>query len=146
MILHETLPLALELPGAHAGDGPSIRLSARSRTLRFRRHFPRSTGGRTWLLELEVEVPDIDPERLLAECEGFVVDDSDGRQIGVVIRVERSGSGAISALLISVPAGWFRRRYVRIEERAITVLVPQQRLVIVDETHLSPGSIDSQKS
>ena len=146
MILHETLPLALELPGAHAGDGPSIRLSARPRTLRFRRHFPRSTGGRTWLLELEVEVPDIDPERLLAECEGFLVDDSDGRQIGVVIRVERSGAGAISALLVSVPAGWFRRRYIRIEERAITVLVPQHRLVIVDETQLTPVGIDGHRS
>lgn len=146
MILHETLPLALELPGAYAGDGPSIRLSARPRVVRLRRHFPCSSGGRTWLLELEVEVPDIDPERLLAECEGFLVDDSDGRQIGVVIRVERSGSGAISALLVSVPAGWFRQRYVRIDERAITALVPQQRLVIVDETQLSPVGIDGQKS
>lgn len=143
MILHETLPLALELPGANAGDGPSVRLSARPRMLRFRREFPRSTGGRTWLLELEVDVPEIDPERLLAECEGFLVDDSGGRQIGVVIRVERSGSGAISALLVSVPAGWIRRRYVRIEERAITALVPQQRLVIVDETQLIPVDRDS---
>jgi len=146
MILHETLPLALEQPGAHAGDGPSIRLSARPRMLRFRRDFPRSSGGRTWLLELEVEVPEIDPERLLAECEGFLVDDSDGRQIGVVIRVERSGSGAISALLISVPAGWFRRRYVLIEEGAITALVPQQRLVIVDATQLIPVGNDGQTS
>jgi len=146
MILHETLPLALEQPGAHAGDGPSIRLSARPRMLRFRRDFPRSSGGRTWLLELEVEVPEIDPERLLAECEEFLVDDSDGRQIGVVIRVERSGSGAISALLISVPAGWFRRRYVLIEERAITALVPQQRLVIVDATQLIPVGNDGQTS
>lgn len=143
MILHETLPLALELPGAHAGDGPSVRLSARPRRLRFRRVFSGSIGGRTWLLELEVDVPEIDPERLLAECEGFLVDDSDGRQIGVVIRVERSGSGAISALLLSVPAGWVRRRYVRIEEHAITALVPQRRLVIVDETQLIPVDRDS---
>jgi hypothetical protein len=146
MILHETLPLALELPGTQAGDGPSVRLSARPRRLRLRRDFPRSTGGRTWLLELEVEVPEVDPERLLAECEGFLVDDSDGRQIGVVIRVERSGSGAISALLVSVPAGWFRRRYVRIEERAITALVPQQRLVVVDEAQLIPVGNDSLES
>jgi hypothetical protein len=146
MIRHETLPLALEQPGDHAGDGPSIRLSARPRTLRFRRDFPKSTGGRTWLLELEVDVPELDPERLLAECEGFGVDDSDGRQIGVVIRVERSGSDATFALLVSVPAGWFRRRYVRIEERAITALVPQQRLVIVDETQLIPVGNDSQAS
>ena len=146
MIWHETLPLALEQPGAHAGDGPSIRLSGRLRTLRFRRDVPGSSGGRTWLLELEVEVPEIDPERLLAECEDFLVEDSDGRQIGVVTRVERSGSGAISALLISVPAGWLRRRYVRIEERAITALVPQQRLVIVDETQLTPVGNDSQAS
>lgn len=146
MILHETLPLALEQPGADAADGPSIRLSARPRLLRFRRHFPRAAAGRTWLLELEVDVPEIDPERLLAECEGFLVDDGDGRQIGVVTQVERSGSGAISALLISVPAGWFRRRYVLIESDAITALVPQQRLVIVDATQLTPVGHESQAS
>ena len=44
MILHETLPLALEQPGASAGEGLSVRLSARPRMLRLRRHFPRSTG------------------------------------------------------------------------------------------------------
>jgi hypothetical protein len=146
MILHETLPLALGLPGADAGEGPSIRLSARPRMLRFRRDVARSIGGRTWLLELEVDVPEIDPDRILAECEGFLVDDNDGRQIGVVIRVERSGSGAISALLVSVPAGWFRERYVRIEERAITALVPQQRLVIADETQLIRVGNDSLES
>ena len=146
MILHETLPLALEQPSASAGEGPTIRLSARPRMIRFRRHFPRSTDGRTWLLELEVDVPEIDPEQLLTECEGFLVDDSYGRQIGVVIRVERSESDATSVLLISVPAGWIRRRYVRIEERAITALVPQQRLVIVDATQLTPVGNDSQAS
>ena len=146
MILHETLPLALEQPSVYAGGGPSVRLSSRPRMIRFRRQFPRSTGGRTWLPELDVEVPEIDPERLLAECEGFLVDDRDGRQRGVVIRVERSGSGAISALPVSVPAGWFRRRYVRIEERAIAALVAQQRLVIVDETQLTPVGNDGQTS
>lgn len=145
LILHETLPLALEQPGVFASDGLSVRLSARLRMLRFRRNFPITSGCRTWLLELEVDVPEIDPEQLLGECEGFLVDDSNGRQIGVVFRVERSGSGAISALLVSVPAGWFRRRDVRIEERAITALVPQQRLVIVDETQLPVGN-DSQAS
>jgi hypothetical protein len=146
MILHETLPLALEQPGACAGVGPSIRLSARPRMLRLRRHFPRSTGSRTWLLELEVDVPEIDPERLLAACDGFLVDDREGRQIGVVVRVERSEpTGAVAALLVSVPAGWFRQRYVRIDERAITALVPQQRLVIVDETQLTPVGNDSQR-
>jgi hypothetical protein len=146
MILHESLPLALEQPSVYAGDGPSIRLSARPRMLRFRRDFPRSTGGRTWLLELEVDVPEIDPDGLLAECEGFLVDDSEGRQIGVVIRAERAGSGAISALLVSVPAGWFRRRYVRIDQRAVTTLVPQKRLLIVDETQVIPVGNDSLKS
>jgi hypothetical protein len=146
LIVHETLPLALEQPGVFAREGPTVRLSARPRMLRFRRHLPIATGRRTWLLELEVDVPEMDPEQLLAECEGFLVDDSNGRQIGVVIRVERSGSGAISALLISVPAGWFRRRDVRIEERAITALVPQQRLVIVDETQLIRVGNDSQAS
>ncbi len=147
MILHEILPLTLAQPAASAGDGSSVRLSARPRSLRLRRELTSSESGRTWLLEVEVEVPEIDPERLLAECEDFLVDGSGGHHIGVVERVERSGStGAASALLVSVPAGWFRRRHVRVDARAVEALVPEERRVIVDETHVTAAGNDDQLS
>lgn len=122
-----------------------MRLSARPRVLQLRRELPPSPSGRTWLLEVEVEVPAIDPERLLAECEGFLVDGSDGRQIGVVDGVERSGTaGAASALLVS--AGWFGRRRLRIDAQAIEALVPEERRVIVDELRVHPVGRDGRPS
>lgn len=113
-----------------------MRLSARRRALRLRRELPSSASGRTWLLELEVEVPEIDPERLLTECEGFLVDGSGGGEIGVVDRVEISRStGVASALLVS--AGWFGRRRLRVDADAIEALIPAERRVIVDETRVT---------
>jgi hypothetical protein len=109
--------------------------------LRIRRELPPSASGRGWRLEVEVEVPAIDPERLLAYCEDFLVDGSDGRQIGVVDRVERSGAdGFASALLVS--AGWFGRRRLRVDARAIEALVPEERRVIVDPSRLHPVGRD----
>jgi sporulation protein YlmC with PRC-barrel domain len=107
--------------------------------LLLRRRLPASTsGGRAWLLEIEVDVPEIDPERLLAECEEFLVDGTDGRPIGVVDRVERSEStGAVSALIVSVRTGWLRHRCVRVDVRAIEALDPIDRRVIVDEAHVA---------
>jgi hypothetical protein len=145
MILHETLPLALAQPSAPLGEGPSVRLSARPRVLRLRRELPSSTGERTWLLEVEVEVPAMDPERVLAECEDFLVEGSDGRQIGVVDRVERSGpAGGASALLVA--AGWFGRHRFRVEAQAIEALLPAERRVIVDESRVHLVGADARPS
>jgi hypothetical protein len=114
-----------------------MRLSARPRALRLRRELPSSASGRAWLLEVEVEVPAIDPERVLAECEDFVVDGRDGRQIGVIDRVERSeAAGGALALLVS--AGWFGRRRLRVDAQAIEVLMPEERRMIVDESRVHP--------
>jgi hypothetical protein len=136
MILH-TLPLALAHPTAPADEGPSVRLSTRPQLLRLRRELPASASGRVWLLEIEVEVPAVDPERLLAHCEDYLVDDSDGRQIGVVDRVERFGTaGAASALLVA--AGWFGRRWLRVDAHAIEALVPAERRLIVDGSRVYP--------
>jgi hypothetical protein len=141
MVLHETLPLALARPTASSSEGPIVRLSARPRALRLRRELPSSASGRAWLLEVEVEVPAIDPERVLAECEDFLVDGSDGRPIGVVDRVERSGAvGAVSALLVA--AGWFGRRRLRVDAQAVETLVPAERRVIVDESRVHPVGRD----
>jgi hypothetical protein len=41
--------------------------------LRLRRGLPPAAGGRARLLEVEVEMPAIDPELLLAHCEDFLV-------------------------------------------------------------------------
>jgi hypothetical protein len=112
-----------------------VRLSALPRVLRLRRELTVAASDRAWLLEVEVEVPAIDPERILAECEDFLVDDRDGSQIGVVDRVERAGpAGGASALLIS--AGWFGRRRLRVEAQAVEALVPEERRVIVDEARV----------
>jgi hypothetical protein len=142
VILHETLPLALLEPADPSATGPSVLLSARPCSLRLRRELPSSSGERVWLLELEVELPAIDPERLLAECEEYVVDGRDGRQIGVVERVETSGpTGEASALLVS--GGWFGRRRLRVDVQAVEVLVPAERRVIVDESRVTSAATDS---
>jgi hypothetical protein len=141
VILHETLRLALPEPNGHSGTGPSVRLSARPRSLRLRRELPSSSGERVWLLELEIEVPALDPERLLAECEEFVVDGRDGRQIGVVERVEKSATGEASTLHVS--SGWFGRRRFRIDARAVVALIPAERRLIVDESRVTSADTDS---
>ena len=89
------------------------------------------------MLEVEVEVPAVDPERLLTECEEFLVDGRDGLQIGVVDRVERSGrEGPASALLIAT--GWWGRRRFRVDAQAVEALLPGERRVIIDESRMEP--------
>jgi hypothetical protein len=145
MVLSETLPLALAQATAPGGEGPIVRLSARPRVVRLRRELTAPASDRAWLLEIEVEVPAIDPERVLAECEAFLVDGRDGRQIGVVDRVERTGAaGRASALLIS--AGWFGRRRFRVEAQAVEALVPEERRVIVDEARVREIDPDGRSS
>jgi hypothetical protein len=113
--------------------------------LRLRRALPSSAGERVWLLELEVEVPAIDPERLLAECEGFLVDGRDGRNIGVVEGVETSVvTGEAVALLVS--AGWFGRRRLRVVAQAVEALEPEERRLIVDETRVAPVRTDGRRA
>jgi hypothetical protein len=88
-----------------------------------------------------VEVPAIDPERLLAECEHFLVDGSDGSHIGVVDRVERSRpAGAVSALVIA--AGAFGRHRLRVDAQAIEAILPAERRVIIDESRVHPVASD----
>jgi hypothetical protein len=140
VILHETLALALAQTPETAGDGPSVRLSARPHVVRLRRELP-SSSERVWLLELEVEVPAVDPEQLLAACEDFLVDGEDGRRLGVVEQVEKSvATGEASVLLVS--GGWFGRRHLRVDASAVQALVPAERRVIVDESRVTPVLAD----
>jgi hypothetical protein len=145
VILHETLALALAQTPETAGDGPSVRLSARPHVVRLRRELPSSSSERVWLLELEVEVPAVDPEQLLAACEDFLVDGEDGRRLGVVEQVEKSvATGEASALLVS--GGWFGRRRLRIEASAVHALVPAERRVIVDESRVTSVLADHRQA
>jgi hypothetical protein len=137
MLLHETLPLALAGPTGPGGESPRVRLSARPRVVRLRRVLPSATSEREWMLEVEVEVPVIDPERLLTECEEFLVDGRDGLEIGVVDRVELSGpEGPASALLIATGL-WGRRRF-RLDAQAVEAILPGERRVIIDESRMEP--------
>ena len=130
VLLHATLPLAVPPPSEPEGRASVLHMSGRPRLVRIRRELPSSGGTRTWLLDLEIEVPDADPEQLLAECEGFLVDATDGQTIGVVDSIERDGpSGAVSGLVIA--AGWFGRKQLRVDANAIESLTPLERRIIV---------------
>jgi hypothetical protein len=114
-----------------------VRAAARRRTLRLGRG--RSPEfERPWVLELEFELPTDDPEQLLAECEDFLVDGSNGERIGVVDRVEREGeAGRVSGLLAA--GGWFGRRHLRVERKAIEQIIPAERRIIVREATPVPS-------
>jgi hypothetical protein len=84
------------------------------------------------VLELEIALPSVDPERLLRECEGFLVDDTAGRSIGVVDGIETLGAnGLVTGLLVA--GGWFGRRKLRVDVGAIDSLLPAERRIIVCE-------------
>jgi hypothetical protein len=137
VVVRELFSLPLGPVALGADRGPSVILTAPLRALRLRRVLPAAGSGREWLLEVEVEVPAIDPEQLLLTSEGYLVDGSNGAAIGVVERVESSGDPpATSALLVA--AGWFGRRRLRIDATAIEALLPEERRVIVDESRLTP--------
>jgi hypothetical protein len=145
MILRETLPLAVAQWAFSSSEGPTVHIPAELRSVRIRRELPSAEGERAWLLELEVEVPAIDPERLLAECEEFLVDGRDGRRIGIVEGVEKSvATGEASTLLVS--AGWFGRRRLRVDAQAIEALVPAERRLIVDESRVAPACMDRSRA
>lgn len=131
-ILTETFaPAGVPAPSPPRRSGRRrLRFTAAPRLVRLRRELL-ATGARAWLLEVEVEVPAIDPEQVLARCEHFLVDGSDGSTLGVVDRVERSGAtGQAEALLVA--GGWFGRRRLRVDADAVEALEPAERRVIVD--------------
>jgi hypothetical protein len=84
---------------------------------------------------MEVDVPWVDPERVLVECEGFLVDGSDGREIGVVDRVEPSERGGAAALLVA--GGLFGGRQLRVEADGVETVLPEERRLIVDPSRVT---------
>lgn len=133
----ETLRVALTRRDRAAGAGADVCVWASRRRLRLgRRLRPSAADG--WRVEVEIEVPDVDPEQVLCECEDFLVDGLDGREIGVVDQVETSAAtGRASALFVA--AGWFGRRRLRIDAHAVMALLPADRRVIVDESRVYPA-------
>jgi PRC-barrel domain len=110
---------------------------------RVRQRLPSRGGRPTWLLEVDFLIPGVDPERLLAECTGFLVDDTEGRALGVVDGVQTNDKGLVTALRVAT--GWFGRRKLRVPVDAIDSLVPQERRVIVREA-VPPESRASRQS
>ena len=130
VVLIETLVLPLaDAPGDPDRD-PGIRAKPLYHELRFRRRLSDSPSPRSWWLDVAVFVRLDDPEQLLRECEGFLVDSTDNRPVGVVDAVETDDeTGYTSAL--EVAAGWFGRRRIRIPAEAIELVVPAYERIVV---------------
>lgn len=130
VLLVETVLLPLADSTADADRGPSLRAEPLQHELRIRRQFSPSASGRTWWLDIAVFVPLLDPERVLRECEGFLVESTDSRPVGIVEAVETDEqTGFVSAL--RVVAGWFGRRRFRVAAEAIELIAPaDERLVV----------------
>lgn len=84
---------------------------------------------RAWLPEIGVDVTIPDPETVLTTSEGFLVDDVDGGEVGVVEEVETAPDGTVIALV--VVSGWFGRRRARIPVDAIDAITLADRRIIV---------------
>ena len=100
---------------------------------RFRQRLPRRGAPRAWFVDVELRAPGVDPEELLAACDGFLVDDASGRRIGVVERVETDAGGVATALIVAV--GWFGRRSLRVTVDAVDSLLPRERRVVLRASH-----------
>jgi len=130
VVLLKTLLLPLADSPHDPGRGSSIRAEPLYHELRFRRGLAESPSTRTWWLDVAVFVRLEDPEHLLHECEGFLVDSTDNRPIGIVDAVETDEeTGYISAL--EVAAGWSWRRRFRIAAEAIELVIPADERIVV---------------
>jgi hypothetical protein len=129
MIVHENLSLTTLPPRGPACPGASLDARGGHYVLSVRRPLP-GAGGERWALELELTLPELDPDHLLRRCEGFLVDASDGRQLGVVEHVETDDDGRVSALVVAT--GWFGRRHLRVDPGAVVRLVPAEQLLVAD--------------
>jgi hypothetical protein len=129
------LPLSLEPPA----PGPTVLLAVPPRTIRIRRRRRASDRGRAWVVDVEVDLPEQDPEQLLAGCEGYLVDTTEGQALGVVDEVELRGpEGSASALI--VVHDWLGRHRLRVDCDAVEVLLPTEQRVIVDASGVAPLS------
>jgi hypothetical protein len=137
VIISVTLPLPLGEPAAHLTAGRAVRMVVAPRRFGARRLRRAEEGGRAWVLDVEIEMPEPDPEQLLAESEGYLVDSVGGRELGVVkeVQTHRRG-GPVTALLVA--GGWFGRRRFRVDADAVDALLPADRRIVVRESGVRP--------
>lgn len=129
VVFSVTLPLPLVASSEYPRAGPRLRIGAVHRTFRIRRRLRAEDATRPWLLEIELDVTIPDPEAVLASSEGFLVDDADGQELGVVEELETGRDGAVSALVVA--GGWFGRRRTRVPVEEIDEIVPAHRRIVV---------------
>ena len=128
------LPLS-ELP--RRDREPAVCVEPLHHEVRFRRRLAPSASGRSWWLDVAILVPLVDPEQVLRECEGFLVDSTDGRPIGVVDYVETDeGTGDVSGL--EVAGGWFGRQRLHVSVDDIDLVVPATERIIVRVSSEAP--------
>jgi sporulation protein YlmC with PRC-barrel domain len=128
LTLIETLPIETMPFRGDATEGLHIHAEP-SVTVRVRRDLG-SAPGRRWLLELEITVRVPDPEEVLANCEDFVVDTLEGKELGIVDEVKMADEdGLVSALVVG--GSWFGRPRFRVEADDIAVLIPADERLIV---------------
>lgn len=133
--------MRLRLPLETPAPGPTVSMVVPSGTIRIRRLRHAPDRGRAWVVDVEIELPEQDPEQLLAGCEGYLVDTTDGRELGVVDEVERHGPEG-SAFALIVVRDWLARHRVRIDADAVEALFPTEERVIVDESGVAPLETD----
>lgn len=128
--LLETVSLPLSDSPSEANHDPAIRAEPLHHEVRLRRRLSQSPSGRTWWLDVAIFVPMIDPEQVLRECEGFFVDSSDNRPVGVVDSVVTDEqTGLVSALEIA--EGQFGHRRFRVSAEQIELVVPASERIVV---------------
>jgi hypothetical protein len=130
LTLIETLPIEAVPSWGDATQGLPIHAEP-SVTVRVRRDLS-SAPGRRWLLELEITVRVPDPEEVLANCEDFLVDTLEGKELGVVDEVKIADEdGLVSALVVG--GTWFGRRRFCVAADDIAILIPADQRLIVRE-------------
>lgn len=130
LVLLETVLLPLADSPSGAKQGPSLRVEPIHHEVRLRRQLSPSPSGRTWWLDVAVFVPVFDPEKVLLECEDFLVDSTDNEPVGVVDSVETDEkTGYVSAL--NVAAGWSGRRRFRVAADEIELVVPAYERIVI---------------
>jgi hypothetical protein len=135
MLLVTTVPLGADAL-ANGRHGPHLVVAGRARSVEVRRDEEVPRRERGWVLDLVVEVPVDDPERVLAESEGYAVERQDGSHVGVVEEVETDpATGLVSALLVAVRLGL---RQLRVDADGIEALYPTERRIIVLEGAVPP--------
>jgi hypothetical protein len=130
LVLLETVLLPLADSTSSAKQGPSLRVEPIHHEVRLRRQLSPSPSGRTWWLDVAVFVPVFDPEKVLLECEDFLVDSTNNEPVGVVDSVETDErTGYVSAL--NVATGWSGRRRFRVAADEIELVVPAYERIVI---------------